>query len=72
VGKTTATSTFFEMLGNFAPNRRLLQGDCNPLAWELVTTGFDMPVDRLRVTVHPSDDESSRSDHQNPRFPPIM
>ena len=58
VGKTDRHNTFFEMLGNFAPTGDYFKETAIPLAWELVTTGFAMPVDRLRVTVHPSDDAS--------------
>ncbi|HEY6115145.1 MAG TPA: alanine--tRNA ligase-related protein, partial [Candidatus Dormibacteraeota bacterium] len=58
VGKTDRHNTFFEMLGNFAPTGDYFKETAIPLAWELVTEGFGMPVDRLRVTVHPSDDES--------------
>jgi alanyl-tRNA synthetase len=58
VGKTDRHSTFFEMLGNFAPTGDYFKETAIPLAWELVTTGFGMPVDRLRVTVHPSDDQA--------------
>src|SRR5438045_7013295 len=58
VGKTDRHNTFFEMLGNFAPTGDYFKEAAIPLAWELVTTGFGMPVDRLRVTVHPSDDAS--------------
>ena len=58
VGKTDRHNTFFEMLGNFAPTGDYFKETAIPLAWELVTKGFGMPVDRLRVTVHPSDDES--------------
>jgi alanyl-tRNA synthetase len=58
VGKTDRHNTFFEMLGNFAPTGDYFKETAIPLAWELVTKGFEMPVDRLRVTVHPSDDES--------------
>jgi alanyl-tRNA synthetase len=58
VGRTDRHLTFFEMLGNFAPTGDYFKETAIPLAWELVTKGFDMPVDRLRVTVHPSDDES--------------
>ncbi|HXN91077.1 MAG TPA: alanine--tRNA ligase [Candidatus Sulfotelmatobacter sp.] len=56
VGKTDRHATFFEMLGNFAPTGDYFKETAIPLAWELVTTGFGMPVDRLRVTIHPSDD----------------
>ena len=58
VGKTDRHNTFFEMLGNFAPMGDYFKETAIPLAWELVTTGFGMPVERLRVTVHPSDDQA--------------
>jgi alanyl-tRNA synthetase len=58
VGKTDRHNTFFEMLGNFAPTGDYFKETAIPLAWELVTEGFGMPVERLRVTVHPSDDEA--------------
>ncbi|HKW60161.1 MAG TPA: alanine--tRNA ligase [Candidatus Dormibacteraeota bacterium] len=58
VGRTDRHNTFFEMLGNFAPTGDYFKETAIPLAWELVTNGFGMPVDRLRVTVHPSDDRS--------------
>ena len=58
VGKTDRHNTFFEMLGNFAPTGDYFKETAIPLAWELVTNGFGMPVDHLRVTVHPSDDQA--------------
>jgi alanyl-tRNA synthetase len=58
VGKTDRHNTFFEMLGNFAPTGDYFKETAIPLAWELVTEGFGMPVERLRVTVHPSDDQA--------------
>jgi alanyl-tRNA synthetase len=58
VGKTDRHNTFFEMLGNFAPTGDYFKETAIPLAWELVTTGFAMPADRLRVTIHPTDDEA--------------
>src|SRR5256885_13891002 len=58
VGRTERHHTFFEMLGNFAPTGDYFKETAIPLAWELVTGGFGMPVERLRVTVHPSDDEA--------------
>jgi alanyl-tRNA synthetase len=58
VGKTDRHNTFFEMLGNFAPTGDYFKETAIPLAWELVTKGFNMPVDRLRVTVHPTDDQA--------------
>ena len=58
VGRTDRHHTFFEMLGNFAPTGDYFKETAIPLAWELVTKAFDMPVDRLRVTIHPTDDEA--------------
>ena len=58
VGKTDRHGTFFEMLGNFAPTGDYFKKTAIPLAWELVTKSFGMPVERLRVTVHPSDGEA--------------
>src|ERR1700674_3883109 len=56
VGKTDRHNTFFEMLGNFTPTGAYFKETAIPLAWELVTGGFEMPADRLRVTIHPTDD----------------
>jgi alanyl-tRNA synthetase len=58
VGKTDRHHTFFEMLGNFAPTGDYFKETAIPLAWELVTQVFKMPVDRLRVTIHPTDDQA--------------
>ena len=58
VGKTDRHNTFFEMLGNFAPTGDYFKDTAIPLAWELVTKGFAMPAERLRVTIHPTDDEA--------------
>ena len=58
VGKTDRHNTFFEMLGNFAPTGDYFKETAIPLAWELVTGGFAMPADRLRVTIHPTDDDA--------------
>ncbi|MDQ6877004.1 MAG: alanine--tRNA ligase [Candidatus Dormibacteraeota bacterium] len=58
VGKTDRHNTFFEMLGNFTPTGAYFKETAIPLAWELVTGGFEMPPERLRVTIHPSDDEA--------------
>jgi alanyl-tRNA synthetase len=59
VGKTDRHATFFEMLGNFAPTGDYFKETAIPLAWDLVTKGFGMPAERLRVTIHPSDDQAS-------------
>ena len=58
VGKTDRHHTFFEMLGNFAPTGDYFKETAIPLAWDLVTKGFQMPVDRLRITIHPTDDQA--------------
>ena len=58
VGKTDRHHTFFEMLGNFTPTGDYFKEAAIPLAWELVTKGFNMPTERLRVTIHPTDDEA--------------
>ncbi len=58
VGKTDRHHTFFEMLGNFAPTGDYFKEAAIPLAWELVTKVFNMPTERLRVTIHPTDDEA--------------
>jgi alanyl-tRNA synthetase len=58
VGKTDRHNTFFEMLGNFTPTGAYFKETAIPLAWELVIGGFGMPADRLRVTIHPTDDEA--------------
>src|ERR1700674_2632211 len=58
VGKTDRHNTFFEMLGNFAPTGDYFKEAAIPLAWELVTQGFNMPDARLRVTIHSTDDQA--------------
>ena len=58
VGRTDRHNTFFEMLGNFTPTGAYFKETAIPLAWELVTGGFEMPAGRLRVTIHPTDDEA--------------
>ena len=58
VGKTDRHGTFFEMLGNFAPTGDYFKETAIPLAWELVTEALAMPRERLRVTIHPTDDEA--------------
>jgi alanyl-tRNA synthetase len=66
VGKTDRHHTFFEMLGNFAPTGDYFKETAIPLAWELVTRTFDMPVARLRVTIHPTDDQAHEIWMQQP------
>ena len=49
--------TFFEMLGNFSIGD-YFKTDAIAFAWELVTTLFELPPDRLYVTIHLDDDEA--------------
>jgi alanyl-tRNA synthetase len=61
VGLTDRHHTFFEMLGNFTPTGAYFKERAIPLAWEFVTDpelGLGLPKDRLRVTVHPTDEEA--------------
>ena len=49
--------TFFEMLGNFSIGDYFKENAIS-FAWELVTTLFNLPPDRLYVTIHLDDDEA--------------
>ena len=57
VGFTARHHTFFEMLGNFSFGDYFKEGAIE-LAWNLITKEFDMPKDRLLVTVYHTDDEA--------------
>ena len=59
VGKTARHLTFFEMLGNFSFGDYYKSQAC-PWAWELVTEGFGIDVEKLWVTVYETDDEAEQ------------
>ena len=58
VGYTARHHTFFEMLGNFSFGD-YFKADAIPFAWELLTRDFDIPKDKLLVTVYHTDDEAA-------------
>jgi alanyl-tRNA synthetase len=61
VGHTKRHHTFFEMLGNFSFGD-YFKRDAIAYAWEFVTSPqwLGIPAERLRVTVHHTDDEARR------------
>jgi len=57
VGFTARHHTFFEMMGNFSFGDYFKENAIE-LAWNLITKEFELPTDKLLVTVYADDDEA--------------
>jgi alanyl-tRNA synthetase len=57
VGYTARHHTFFEMMGNFSFGGYFKE-ETITWAWEFVTEVLKLPMEKIWVTVHPTDDES--------------
>ena len=68
VGFTARHHTYFEMLGNFSFGD-YFKKDAIKFAWELLTVDLKIPKEKLRVTVHESDDEALMIWHKDMGVP---
>ncbi|MFZ4585728.1 MAG: alanine--tRNA ligase [Acidimicrobiia bacterium] len=57
IGRTNRHFSFFEMLGNFSFGNYFKE-EAITFAWDFVTNVMELPVDRLWVTIHETDDEA--------------
>lgn len=57
VGHTARHHTFFEMLGNFSFGDYFKE-EAIDYSWEFITEVLELPVEKLWVTIHDSDDEA--------------